>query len=173
MRNGMWNGTKMAAALAVVAVLSAPGAHADALAGARKALQTDYNDRDAAVARKDVDGALAHYAPDFVGLSAAGKAHGLKQERADFVKTFTTLNPRTSVTKTTITKLTLAKGGGEAAAAVTRHGVLLLVDPQTKLNSVLVLDGVYQDTWAKRSGVWRLTRERATSLKATMNGHPL
>jgi len=49
----------------------------------------------------------------------------------------------------------------------------LIVDPQTKLNNVLVLDGTYLDTWTKRAGVWRLTREQTVSLKATMNGQPL
>lgn len=146
---------------------------ATALADARKALQANYNDRDAAVGRKDVDGALAHYAPEFVGVGAAGKTHDLKEERADFVKTFTTLNPRTSDIKTTIGKLTLDKASTEAAATVSRHGVLLIVDPQTKLNNVLVLDGTYQDIWAKHAGAWRLTREQTVSLKATMNGHPL
>ncbi len=139
----------------------------------QKALQANYNDRDAAVSRKDVDGALAHYAPEFVGVGMAGKSHGLKEERADFVKTFTTLNPRTSDIKTTIGKLVLAKADTEAAATVSRHGVLLIVDPQTKLNNVLVLDGTYLDTWTKRAGVWRLTREQTVSLKATMNGQPL
>ncbi len=152
---------------------SAPPAPATVLADTRKALQVNYTDRDGAVSRKDVDGALGHYAPEFVGVGLAGKAHDLKEERADFVKTFTTLNPRTSDIKTTIDKLTLAKAKTEAAATVSRHGVLLIVDPQTKLNNVLVLDGTYQDTWAKRAGAWRLTREQTISLKATMNGQPL
>lgn len=160
-------------ALATLMILPALAAPANTLADARKALQANYNDRDAAVCRKDVDGALAHYAPEFVGIGMAGKSHDLKEERADFVKTFTTLNPRTSDIKTTIGKLALAKASTEAAATVSRHGVLLIVDPQTKLNNVLVLDGTYQDTWAKRAGVWRLTREQTVSLKATMNGQPL
>lgn len=162
------------AVLAALPVLAAPvSTPASTLAEARKSLQANYNDRDGAVSRKDVDGALTHYAPEFVGVGVAGKTHDLKEERADFVKTFTTLNPRTSDIKTTINTLTLAKASTEAAAAVSRHGVLLLVDPQTKLNNVLVLDGTYQDTWTKRAGVWRLTREQTVSLKATMNGQPL
>lgn len=158
---------------AFTALAAPPSTPAGTLAEARKALQTNYSDRDGAVSRKDVGGALAHYAPEFVGVSVAGKTHDLKEERADFVKTFTTLNPRTSDIKTTIDKLTLAKASTEAAATVSRHGVLLIVDPQTKLNTVLVLDGTYQDTWTKRAGAWRLTREQTLSLKATMNGQPL
>lgn len=162
------------AVLAALPVLAAPpSTPANTLAEARKSLQANYNDRDGSVSRKDVDGALAHYAPEFVGVGLAGKTHDLKEERADFVKTFTTLNPRTSDIKTTIDKLTLAKASTEAAATVSRHGVLLIVDPQTKLNNVLVLDGTYQDTWTKKAGAWHLTREQTVSLKATMNGQPL
>jgi len=139
----------------------------------RKALQADYADRDNAVARKDVDGTLAHYAPDFVGVSHTGKAHDIKEERADFVKTFTTLNLRSNVSHSAIQALALGKGGAEAQVTLRRHGVLLLANPQTRVNYVLVLDGVYQDTWAKRAGAWLLTREQEKTIKATMNGLPL
>jgi ketosteroid isomerase-like protein len=159
-------------ALALLAAL-APQSGAAPAADAQRAIQANYNDRDGAVSRKDIDGTLAHYAPDFVGVSAKGKAHDLKEERADFLKTFTSLPARSSVTKSTIQKLTLAKAGAEAAVTVRRHGVLLLVNPQTQRNDVLVLDGVYQDTWAKRPAGWLLTREQVSSLRATMNGRPL
>lgn len=159
------------AAVLVSMAASLPTAGA-APADARRALQADYNDRDSAVSRKDIDGTLAHYAPDFTGVSATGKTHDLKEERTDFLKTFS-LPAKSSVTKSAIQKVTWSKAGAEATVSVHRHGVLLFVNPQTHLNDLLVLDGVYQDTWAKRSGVWLLTREQATSLKATMNGKPL
>jgi ketosteroid isomerase-like protein len=138
----------------------------------QKALQAEYNDRDGAVARKDIEGTLAHYAPDFLSISTAGKTHDLKEERADFLKTFR-LPAKSSVTKSLIQKVTLGKAGTEALVAVHRRGILLFADPQTQLNNVLVLDGAYQDTWDKRGGAWLLTREQASSLKATMNGKPL
>ncbi len=149
-----------------------PVARAVAPAEVQRALQADYNDRDGAVARKDIEGTLAHYAPDFTSVGTAGKAHDLKEERADFLKTFR-LPAKSSVTKSTIQKVTLGRAGAEAVVAVRRHGILLFADPQTQLNHVLVLDGVYQDTWAKRGGAWLLTREQASSLKATMDGKPL
>ena len=162
----------MTAALVSMAAISLPTAGAAAQTDARKALQADYNDRDSAVSRKDIDGTLAHYAPDFTGVSATGKTHDLKEERADFLKTFS-LPAKSSVTKSTIQKLIWGKAGTEATVSVHRHGILLFVNAQTQLNDILVLDGIYQDTWAKRSGTWLLTREQATSLKATMNGRPL
>lgn len=138
----------------------------------QKALQADYNDRDGAVSRKDIEGTLAHYAPDFTSVSSAGKAHDLKEERAEFLKTFR-LPAKSSVTRSTIQKLTLGKAGAEAVVSVHRQGTLLFLNPQTHLNDVLVLEGGYQDTWAKRAGAWLLTREQASSFKATMNGKPL
>lgn len=168
---GLTSATIVAAVLTanLGAVFAAPAPGADV----RKALQADYSDRDGAVARKDVGGTLAHYAPDFVGVSHTGKAHDIKEERADFVKTFTTLNIRSDVSRSAIQALALGKGGTEAQVTLRRHGVLLIANPQTRLNNVLVLDGVYQDTWAKRSGAWLLTREQEKTIKATMNGLPL
>jgi len=170
-------GRVMRRLLATAALVSAAGvlvpvARAVAPAEVQRALQADYNDRDGAVARKDIEGTLAHYAPDFTAVSTAGKTHDLKEERADFLKTFR-LPAKSGVTKSLIQKVTLGKAGTEAVVAVHRQGTLLFVNPQTHFNDVLVLDGVYQDTWAKRSGAWLLTREQASSLKATMNGKPL
>lgn len=160
----------------VAAVVTAgallPVARAVAPAEVQRALQTDYNDRDGAVARKDIERTLAHYAPDFAGISTGGKTHDLKEERADFLKTFR-LPAKSSVTKSLIQKVTLGKAGTEAVVSVHRQGILLFANPQTHLNDVLVLDGAYQDTWAKRGRTWLLTREQASSLKATMNGKPL
>lgn len=135
----------------------------------QKALQVNYNDRDGAVTRKDIDGTLAHYAHDFTNVTLAGKPHDLAKERADFVKTFS-LSAKSSVIKSTIQKVTLAKAGAEATVTVKRHGIMLFVNPQTQLNEVLVLDGVYLDTWEKRSAGWQLTREQESSRKATLNG---
>jgi len=160
------------AAMVLTAGALLPVARAVAPAEVQKALQADYNDRDGAVARKDIEGTLAHYAPDFTSTSTAGKTHDLKEERADFLKTFR-LPAKSGVTKSTIQKVTLGKAGAEAVVAVHRQGILLFANAQTHLNDVLVLDGAYQDTWAKRGGAWLLTREQASSLKATMNGKPL
>ena len=160
------------AAVSLTAVTLLSQARAAAPAEVQKAIQGDYNDRDGAVSRKDVEGTLAHYAPDFTSISMAGKAHDLKEERADFLKTFH-LPAKSSVTKSTIQKVTLGKAGSEASVTVRRHGLLMLSDPQTQLNHVLSLDGVYQDTWDKRGGAWQLTREQASSFKATMDGRPL
>lgn len=162
----------MTAVMVLTAGVLLPVARAVAPVEVQKALQADYNDRDGAVARKDIEGTLAHYAPDFLSISTVGKTHGLKEERVDFLKTFR-LPAKSSVTKSTIQKVTLGKAGTEAVVAVRRRGILLFANPQTHLNDVLVLDGAYQDTWAKRSGAWLLTREQASSLKATMNGKPL
>lgn len=161
----------MAGALLAVSV-AMPAAQAGAETEAQKALQANYNQRDTAYSHRDIDGTLAHYAPDFVGVSASGKAHDIKEERADFLKTFT-LPAKSSLTRSTIEKVTLGKAGTEATVTLHRHGILLLVNAQTQLNEVLVLDGVFHDVWVKRPAGWLLTREQASSVKATMNGKPL
>ncbi|GEM_PF-939638 len=161
----------MMAAMVLMGVALLPVAQAAAPAEVQKTLQADYNDRDGAVSRKNIEGTLAHYAPDFTSVTTAGKAHDLKEERVDFLKTFRTV--KSSVTKSTIQKVTLGKGGSEAAVVVRRRGTVLVFNPQTQLNDVVVLDGAYQDAWVKRGGVWFLTREQASSFKATVDGKPL
>lgn len=166
--------TMMARAAALLAGVLAAGPGLGAgTAGVQKTLQGEYNQRDAAYSQKDIDGTLAHYAPDFVGVSAGGKAHDLKEERADFLKTWATVPAKSTVVKSTIDRLALGKAGAEATVTLHRHGILVIANAQSGLNQALVLDGTYSDVWAKRAGVWLLTREQAVALKATMDGRPL
>lgn len=166
MRSILKRAALLAGAMMALPALGAPGE-------IRKTLQGEYDQRDAAYSQKDIAGTLAHYAPDFVGVGAGGKAHDLKEERADFLKTWGTVPAKSTVVKSTVEKLALGKAGAEATVTLRRHGILLLANAQTGLNDVLVLDGTYSDVWAKRAGAWLLTREQALTLKATMNGKPL
>ncbi len=158
--------------LPALLALGIPAIAADTAGTVQKTLQTDYESRDKAVARRDIDATLAHYASDFVGVSRTGKTHGLPQERADFQDTFA-LPAQSGVTRSVIEKLTLAKAGTEADVTLHRRGTLILTDAQTHQNRTVVLNGTYQDVWAKRSGGWRLIREQVLSTTATVNGKPL
>ena len=115
---------------------------------------------------------LAHYAPNFVGVSRTGQTHGLQEERADFLATFS-LPAQPGVTHSTIQKLTLAKAGAEANVSLHRLGSLSVTNPQTHVSQTVVLNGTYQDVWVKRSGGWLLAREQEISVAASMNGKPL
>ena len=157
---------------ALLLAVSGPALAADPAATVQKTLQADYEARDKAVARRDIDATLAHYAPEFVGISRTGKAHDLQTERTDFLKTFA-LPAQASATVSTIQKLSLSHAGTEAEITLHRHGVLHLVDPQTHAPRLLNLDGVYQDVWTKHGREWLLTREQTVSVQATMNGKPL
>lgn len=159
--------TAMLLALGLAASIAQAGA-----AEVEKALQADYAARDAAFVQKNIDTTLAHYALDFIGVSDTGKAHDLKEERADFLKTFA-LPAKSVVTQSSIEKMTLSKSGSEAAVTLHKHGILLFANPQTGRNDVLVLDGSVQDVWTKRAAGWLLTHELSTPIKATMNGRPL
>ncbi len=158
--------------LAALLALGIPAMAADTAASVQKTLQADYDSRDKAVARRDINATLAEYAPDFVGVSRTGKTHGLPEERVDFLNTFA-LPAQPGVTQSTIEKLTLAKAGAEADVTLHRRGTLTITDAQTHTPRTVVLNGEYQDVWARRSGAWRLTREQAISVTATVNGKPL
>ncbi len=168
------NRTTMRTLLILTALLSLalPTIAADTAASVQKTLQADYDSRDKAVARRDITATLAEYALDFVGVSRTGKAHSLAEERADFLATFA-LPAQPSLTQSVIEKLTVAKAGAEADVILHRHGTLTLLDAVTHTPRTVVLDGVYRDVWARRAGGWRLTREQAVSVTATVNGKPL
>jgi ketosteroid isomerase-like protein len=159
--------TALLLSLGTISAIAQAGA-----ADIQKTLQSDYTARDAAFMSKDIEIVLAHYAPNFTGVSDAGKTHDLKEERADYLKTFA-LPAKSTVTQSTIEKLTLGKSGSEAAVTLHKHAILLFSDPQTGRNSVLVLDGRVQDTWTKRPAGWQLTHEVSSPIAATMNGKPL
>ena len=157
---------------ALFAALAGPAWAADTPDAVQKTLQADYDARDQAVARRDISATLAHYAPNFVGISRAGQTHGFQEERADFQETFN-LPVRPGVTHSTIQKLTLTKAGTEADVSLHRLGSLSLPDPQTHVSRTIVLNGTYQDVWVKRSGGWLLAREQEISVAASLNGKPL
>ena len=166
--------TSLCSCLALVALLAAagPSLAAEAPAAVQKTLQADYDSRDKAVARRDLTATLAHYAPDFVALSQTGKPHGLAEERADFQATFA-LPARPSVTHSTIQKLSLVKAGTEADVSLHRLGSLTLTDAQTHTPRTVILNGTYQDVWIKHAGTWRLSREQAVSVTASIDGKPI
>ncbi len=163
---------KTFALAALFAALTGPAFAAPTPAAVQKTLQADYDARDQAVARRDISATLAHYAPNFVGISRTGQTHGLQEERADFQATFA-LPARPGVTHSTIQKLTLAKAGTEADVSLHRLGSLSLPDPQTHVSRTIVLNGTYQDVWVKHSGGWLLAREQEISVAASLNGKPL
>ena len=103
-------------------------------ADVQKTLQGYYAARDTAFMSKNIESVLAHYAPDFTGVSDAGKSHDLKEERADYLKTFA-LPAKSAITQSTIEKLTLGKSGSIAAATLHKHAILLFSDPQTGRNT--------------------------------------
>ena len=159
--------TCLRTSLAVLLIAVGPIQAADTAAGVQKTLQANCDARDKAVARHDLGAVLAQYAPEFVGVSRTGETHNLKEERADFVQTFA-LPVSADVTQSTIEKLTLTKGGTEAAVTLHRHGTLHVADPQTRGERTVILDGVYADVWAKRAGGWKLTREQELSVHAAL-----
>ena len=157
---------------ALFAAIAGPVVAAETPAAVQKTLQADYDARDQAVAKRDIAATLAHYAPNFVGVSRTGQTHGLQEERADFQATFS-LPAQPGVTHSTIQKLTLTKAGTEADVSLHRLGSLSVTNPQTHVSQTVVLNGTYQDVWFKRSSVWLLAREQEISVAASLNGKPL
>lgn len=141
----------------------------DAKSQTRNELQKIYDEQAAAMAKKDINGTLAHHAPDYVTISAQGKTHDLNAERQDFLTAFnapisnmqfgTTIHDVTldSNTQAVVTATRTATGG------VSANGK----------SGVVAMNAELRDLWVKGAQGWQLKREKLISMKATLDGKPL
>ncbi|HZO87155.1 MAG TPA: nuclear transport factor 2 family protein [Chthonomonadaceae bacterium] len=150
------------------ALALAPLATADATADARKAIQTAYNQANAAMARKDVNGGLAHFAPDFEAVTRNGKKIMLPQIRQQLQQITMMQSIRA---KSTIQKFRLK--GNQAVVTVKEHADLTGVNPQNKQKLTMSIDSVSEDTWVKSGKGWLQKRSKSLRETAKINGKPI
>lgn len=123
--------------------------------------------------KKDVEGALTHYAPDYVAIGTSGKTHDLAGERKDMVTAFAAPISQMQFT-TIIHDITMEGGSGNQATATTmRHATGQVTNAQAGLSVPVVLDAEMRDFWIKGSSGWQLKREKLLSMKTMVNGKPM
>ena len=157
--------------LAVVAALAAglslqAGAGADTAGDAKKALQVIYAKRDAAEAKKDLEGSLTGYAPDFVFVSPDGQKGDMKLLKRRLAPIFALM--QTVKAKTQVQSVVVK--GKDAAATVKTHLEMLILNPQTQMPQKVAADAVSLDTWGKTSSGWLQKRMATKSETATLDG---
>ena len=143
---------------------------ADPAADARRAIQAAYNTSNAAAARKDAAGTLAHFTPDAVAVDTHGQATPIAQHQEMATHLFAAA--RTVTARTVIQKFALARPG-QATATVHEHVVLTLMNPQTQQPAQLVVDDTARDLWVKTAQGWRQKRSQDLTYTSTLNGQPL
>ena len=154
---------------AFILTAPAPTAYADASSQARRAIQAIYDGQNAAGARRDVNGLLAHVSPRYVSLDTHGGRHTLAGERQQANKVFSSA-PR-YLGRTQIQAITLT--GASANVRVKEHKEMIVIYPPTKKFAIITYDTVGVDTWVRHGKSWLLTRSQTLSAQGRFNGHPI
>jgi hypothetical protein len=153
-----------------VAVIAASlPALGDAAAEARRQIQAAYNRENAAAARKDASGVLANLTSDYKSISANGQTVTAEVLRQRLPIIFASA---VSV-KGTSTIIKLALKGKQADVQVKEHGILVLMNRQTKKRSKLEIHDVSQTLWVKTPSGWKKKQSRTLSSKQLLDGKPL
>ena len=155
--------------LATGITILAPATHADSVAAARRAIQAIYDGQNAAAARRDVNGMLAHVSPDYVSFDTHGTRHTLDGERQAARTVFATAP--TYKGQTHIQTITLA--GKVATVQIKEHKAMIVIHRPTRQFAIVAYDTVGVDTWVRGRQGWLLTRSQTLSAHGTFNGHPV
>jgi ketosteroid isomerase-like protein len=159
---------RTATVLFAVTIL-APVAHADPTADARKAMQTVYDKVAAAMAKKDMNGVMAYFTPDFQQIGPDGRKATLAEMKQMIQMQMQMMqNPKM---KTTIQKFSLK--GKEAKATVKQHFAASIVNPQTSKVIKVASDETSDDTWVKTARGWQLRKSVTLTSRQTADGKPI
>jgi hypothetical protein len=154
------------ASLAVAAVIAAPAVRADSTAGAKKAIQAQYDKMNAAAARKDSKGILAIMTKDHTGVTQGGQTFTLDQETAQMQQIFTAAKSLNGVSKIT----SIALKGSTATVQVSETDKVVMPNPNTGKTSTMTMSSVSTDTWIKKGSVWLQQKSVQKSQKVSVDG---
>src|SRR5690242_19314984 len=118
-----------AAFIMIPALLFVSVVRAETSSDAKKAIQSAYVKRDAAAQKKDINGALTAYSPDFVYIAKDGQKGDLKVLKKKLIPLFALMQ---SVKATTAVQ-SFAMKGKDATATVKEHLEMLVVNPNTQV----------------------------------------
>ena len=141
----------------------------DAAAEARKQIQAAYNREIAAAARKDASGVLANVTADYKSISANGQtvtADTLRQRLPIIFASAVSVKGTSTITK-------FALKGNQADVQVKEHGIIVLMNRQTKKRSKLEIHDLSRTLWVKTPSGWKKKLSRTISSKQSLDGKPL
>lgn len=156
------------AGLACACIALTSRVRADAAADARKTIQAAYDKENAAAAKKDLEGAFASVAPDFMAGDQQGHQASLRDLKPQMQTVFQ--NSTTLKATTVITKFVFK--GNQATVTTKNRTLMNLKAPKGGKPSKATVDSVEEDLWVKNGSRW--VRRVATFLSQTMtkNGKP-
>lgn len=140
--------------LLISLIATAPAVLAQDTASVQKAIQAQYEKRNAAAKKKDVTGALSINTPDFVALDPTGTKRTLTQLRPLLSEAFANTSSYLVTTQIKSVKLT-----GNKATVNTNDTAKLT----SKNNKVEEVTRAYEDIWVKQGTQWLRQQSRTLS----------
>lgn len=157
-----WIGaTAVGAALLVACSVSAQTA-----ASARKELTAIYARMDVLTQKRDANGLMKYYAPNFTSTTAKG----VRLSGAQVHQTMTQLFKHTKNVRSVARITGLSLKGNTATCMTTQSFSCQFQDPNTKKMNKLAVTGASKDVWMKVSSGWRLLSSQSLKETVTLNG---
>ena len=160
------------ACLSAVSTVSVSFAHADTVEDARKTIQASEDKENAAVAKKDLNGAFSACAPDFKiyfkspdNVIHPSDTNELKRQMQIVFKAIQAISVKNTVQKVTVK-------ADEATVRMTGHTVMTLIGPKGGKSSTAVVDFVEDQVWVKTKSVWLRKSANVLSQSLIKDGKP-
>jgi ketosteroid isomerase-like protein len=150
-------------ALISVAIAAIQPVFAQINASVKPAIQTNYNQINAAFIRKDIKGATALFTPDYVSIDPEGKKQNLAEFREHYDNLFKRFNIKLTSNKATIKNIDTSAGGIDVAIDQKTEGTIAGFNK-------LVINQTSRDSWMKTPQGWRLKQSKILTSQTTFNG---
>jgi ketosteroid isomerase-like protein len=148
--------------MSVTIAITQPG-YAGVNAKIQPIIQTNYDRINAAFLRKDIQGATALFAPDYVSISPEGEKKNLAEFREHYNNLFTRFNIKLTSNKTTIKNIDVNSTGVDVAIEQKTEGTV------AGFNKI-VINQTSRNLWQKTPQGWRLKESKILTNKTTFNG---
>lgn len=153
--------------LFATAACAVPAPIAKREAVVRKAIQSSYNQINAALARKDLNAMWKMMAPDYVGIHRNGERRTSAQQRLTMSRLMTRAKSLKGVS--VIQKFRLR---GRVATVWIKSTWRVTIPNQRHEDVTTKIVGFDRDTWIEKSGGWLLSKSESLGFTAA-NGKPV
>jgi ketosteroid isomerase-like protein len=153
----------LSAILMSVTIATIQPGHAGITSKIQPIIQTSYDQINAAFLRKDIQGATALFAPDYVSISPEGEKKNLAEFREHYNNLFTRFNIKLTSNKTTIKNIDINSAGADVAIEQKTEGTV------AGFNKI-VISQTSRNLWQKTPQGWRLKESKILTNQTTFNG---
>jgi hypothetical protein len=150
-------------AILSVAIVTIAPTQAEVNPKIQPAIQTNYNQINAAFIRKDIKGATALFTPDYVSINPEGGKQTLAEFREHYNNLFTRFNIQLTSNKATIKNIDINPSGIDVAIEQSTEGTV------AGFNKIII-NQTSRDSWLKTPQGWRLKQSKILTSQTTFNG---